>query len=295
MDFARHMKLFLTTVESPGVSARQKVQELQHYFDGAAYTLVESEVLRDDAEAAFNSAVDKLKRKFDARRETALEMLEEALSGKPVAEKDINGLLVFYTELSSAYELAETTGRALDFSTKSTIDTVLRKKLPHLTAKWFKKFIKFRKTNATDLGFSEFLDFIDDEHRLAEMYLRVMGSNTASNNGGKTPLVGAKVAATSASTSGKPGGAATTAGRCAACGAGHALTECSTFRDADADAKRKACALARVCYRCLEGGHIARDCKAEIRCATCQRSHHTWAHTIQREGGAANDAGGASA
>ena len=222
-------------------------------------------------------------------------MLEEALAGKPVTEKDINGLLVFFTELSSAHELAETTGRAADFDTKSTIDAVLRKKLPHLTAKWFKKFIKFRKANATDLGFSEFLEFIDEEHQLAEMYFRVLGSNVANGNGGKTPLVGAKVAATSASTSSKPGGAAATAGRCAACGAGHVLTECSTFRDADADAKRRACATARACYRCLEGGHIARDCKAEVRCTTCQRPHHTWAHAIQREGGAANDAGGANA
>ena len=107
------------------------MQEFQHYFDGAAYKLVESDVLRDDADAAFTAAVARLKRKFDTRQETALEMLEDALSGKPISEKDPQGLLNFYADLSNVHCLAEGTGRALDFDARSTMDTILKKKLPH--------------------------------------------------------------------------------------------------------------------------------------------------------------------
>ena len=195
--------------------------------------------------------------------------------------------------------MAEETGRALDFDTKSTIDAVLKKKLPHLTAKWFKKFVKYRKAQNADLGFTDFLDFVDEEHSLAEMYLRAMGNGGTANGGAKPQIVGAKIAATTATSGGGPGvgGSAPAAGKCALCNATHSLAECSSFRDADVGAKKRACSVARACFRCLEAGHIARDCRAETRCASCQGSHHSWAHTIQpaRDGGAANNAGGGGA
>ena len=226
-------------------------------------------------------------------------MLEATLGGKPISEKDPQGLLNFYADLSRVHCLAEETGRAQDFDAKSTIDAVLKKKLPHLTAKWFKKFVKYRKSNNADLGFSDFLDFVDEEHSLAEMYFRAMGSFGATGGGAKPPVVGAKIAATSAMGGGKSsaGSAAPTPGKCPLCNAAHTLAECHPFRDADAETKRRACSATRACFKCLEPGHIARDCRTETRCTTCQRPHHSWAHAIQpaRDGGAANDAGGGAA
>ena len=46
IDFAKHLKAFSMAVEAPEVSARQKLQEQQHYFEGTAYSLVESDILR---------------------------------------------------------------------------------------------------------------------------------------------------------------------------------------------------------------------------------------------------------
>ena len=152
---------------------------------------------------------------------------------------------------------------------------------------------------SSNLGFTDFLDFIDEEHALAEMYFKAMGGGGTMGGGAKPDIVGAKIAATLATGSGRPsvGNTAPAAGRCAMCNAAHALTDCSSCRDADAEAKKRACSAARACFRCLETGHIARNCRTEIRCASCQQPHHSWAHAIQPscDGGARNDAGGGGA
>ena len=100
---------------------------------------MEADVIREDTEKAFTVAVGKLSKKIGAQREMVMEMLEEALQGKPVVEKDPNNLLKFYAKLQSMYSMAEDTGRAGEFETRSTTDCILKKKLPHLTAKWCRK------------------------------------------------------------------------------------------------------------------------------------------------------------
>ncbi|MEE3021990.1 MAG: hypothetical protein VX367_05025, partial [SAR324 cluster bacterium] len=95
MDFEKHMKIFNEAIEIPGVSKKQMLNEIQHWFEGSAFKLVEAETLRK-TESAVDEVVAKLTKKFGMRQETALEMLDEVLQGKSVDEKDHNGILDFY-------------------------------------------------------------------------------------------------------------------------------------------------------------------------------------------------------
>ena len=270
------MKLFTNAVEAPGVTPRQKLQEFQYYFDGAAYQLIEADTLRDDAEAAVEAATSRLTKTFGARRETAKEMLEEILQGKAVQARDPSTLLDFYAKLLSVYTLAEETGRAADFETPTTIDSILKRKVPFLADKWCKKAVKHFSLHEIELTFKEFLDFINDERSLSERYVRAMGGAVgATQTNSKLP--GAKIAATTASTS-KSGGSATATDCCPLCGATHRLANCDVFKKATAEEKRKACFSARTCYKCLEQGHVAKFCKSDARCETCLRQHLTLMH-----------------
>ena len=100
------------------------------------------------------------------------------------------------------------------------------------------------------------------------------GINT---NQANSKLPGAKIAATSASTS-KGGGSTPTTEACPQCSANHRLVSCDAFKKATADEKRKVCFSARVCYKCLEQGHVAKFCKSDARCETCLRQHLTLMH-----------------
>ena len=111
------------------------------------------------------------------------------------------------------------------------------------------------------------------------------GGNVALRSGGGGGN-GAKVAATLATPATTPKAAVKTAPKstgCVVCGAGHSIAGCEKFRELETGAKKTAVYNAGACFKCLEKGHLARDCKFEGRCATCQRAHHDAAHVLQRD------------
>ena len=288
LDFAKHLKMLYTALDVPGVTTRQRVLELQHYFEGPAFQLIEAETLRDDANAAFETAIAKLIRKFGTRKETALEMLEDALQGKQVPEKDPGALLDFYTKLEGIYTLAAETKRAKDFETKTVVDTILKKKLPHMMEKWFKKVVKFRIQKDGDLQFCDFLGFLDEEHSLAEHLQRANG--VSASNSQKTSNV--KVASTTVSSTKKtsnagnagdaggvrnPGSTEGAAARCTFCSGEHFIGECSNYKKMTGEARKAICMSSRLCFKCLGTDHAARNCK-EKACPTCGHPHHQLLH-----------------
>ena len=156
MDFAKHKKLFNDTMDSPGVTKKQILNEFQHWFEGSAYKLIEAETLRQDAEAAVDEALEKLTRKFGLRNETAAEMLDEVLQGKAIGAKDHNGLLDFYARVMSIHSLACETGKGDEFENRTIIKTIIEKKLPHFRDKWIKKEIKHRANGGSKMSFEIF-------------------------------------------------------------------------------------------------------------------------------------------
>ena len=121
MDFEKHMKLFNEMMEIPGATKKQILNEVQHWFEGSAFKLIE-EMLRK-SESAVDEAVEKLTKKFGMRQETALEMLDEVLQGKAIDEKDHNGMLDFYARLVSVHSFAVETKKADDFENKLVVKT----------------------------------------------------------------------------------------------------------------------------------------------------------------------------
>ena len=277
MDFEKHMKIFNEAMEIPGVSKRQMLNEMQHWFEGSAFKLIEAETLRK-SESAVDEAVTKLTKKFGMRQETALEMLDEVLQGKTVDEKDHNGMLDFYARLVSVHSFAVETKKADDFENKLVVKTIVEKKLPFLKDKWAKKVVRYRKKNNSDLKFADFLEFIDEEQTISEM----LSGYHRSNNQNK-PAASAKISATTANAAAKkdtmPTPVPKTApGLCPRCDGKHGLASCPTYCEMNASDRRKFNKNLGICFRCLEGGHLAKACPSTITCDKCNGFHHPLAH-----------------
>ena len=207
-------------------------------------------------------------------------MLDELLQGKPVPEKDANALLEFYGKLSSTFAIAEETERGHEFETRTTMEAILRKKIPHLSAKWTEKAVKSRINDDKELKFGDFLKFINERHDYLDQYNRTMaGSNSQATSRGTSG--GAKVAATTASSTAPASKPSAKSTGCAACGANHSMSDCKKFAEMETGAKRKVCMSVGACFRCLESGHVASSCKAEVKCEKCQKAHHSAAHDLQ--------------
>ena len=300
MSFAKHMLKFETALEIVGLSEKAKLNEFQHYFEGAAFQLIEAETLeKTDAGEAVRTAIEKLNKKFGLRKESAMEMLEDVLQGKQVGEKDHGGLLMFYCKLQSIYTLAKSTGRGGEFENKMIIESILSKKTPHLTVKWSKRVVKNMMSDGEMLGFETFLEFLDTEHTIAELCYR--NSSQVQNS---KPVGAAKVAATTATAPAKSGGKPTanttaanttaatpTAGSCERCGGQHRIPACDIFKGLSSADKRKFCINTRICYLCLETGHMARNCKSTEMCAICGIGHHTLLHPDESSGAPPTPAG----
>ena len=211
--------------------------EFQHYFEGAALQLVEADLLKKDLDVGYALAVSRLEQKFGLRRVTALEMMDEVLQVKALPEKDANALLEFYGKLAEIYAMAEQTGRAGEFETRTSIEAVLKKKLPHLSVKWTEKAVKCRMNQDRDMTFREFLNFINERHDFLDQLNRTMAGSSFQPSVSKG-AGGAKVAATAAApTTGSTKPAVKTAG-CAACGDAHSMADCAKFAGLETGAKQ---------------------------------------------------------
>jgi hypothetical protein len=62
--------------------------------------------------------------------------------------------------------------------------------------------------------------------------------------------------------------------------ADHALEDCKAFKVLPVAEAKKWIMEAYLCFRCLQPGHGARDCKTDIECSACARNHHTQMHDI---------------
>ena len=119
VDFVQQKRLLENALDVPSMTGRQKMQELPHYFDGAAFSMIEYCLHSDDADAAFDEAMEALKRKFGRKKETVLQTLEDALSRKALSENDADRLLTLFSKLHSKFHAAKAHGKASDFDTAS--------------------------------------------------------------------------------------------------------------------------------------------------------------------------------
>ena len=56
---------------------------------------------------------------------------------------------------------------------------------------------------------------------------------------------------------------------------GHKLTECKAFARKTLEDKIEWIREAKLCFRCLLDKHIAKDCKADIKCTECGSNRHS--------------------
>lgn len=56
--------------------------------------------------------------------------------------------------------------------------------------------------------------------------------------------------------------------------AGHSLSECKAFEGNILDERSEWVLKEKLCFRCLEPGHLSKECKAMVSCGECKSSRH---------------------
>ena len=70
--------------------------------------------------------------------------------------------------------------------------------------------------------------------------------------------------------------------KCYVCDNEHKVLECPTLADSTVAERIQIVKDSRLCFSCLNKGHITRDCRSRKRCDKngCTRFHHQLLHTV---------------
>ena len=80
-----------------------------------------------------------MKKEFGKKRQTAKQLLTDALTGGKLPSKDYAQIKSFALNLEKIYKIAKETKREESFHLSETIYEIIRTKIPHLADKWAKK------------------------------------------------------------------------------------------------------------------------------------------------------------
>ena len=194
-----------------------------------------------------------------------------------------------------------------EFSGFSTINTVgfiaaLVDKLPlEMRRRWVSRALSLQADNGRLAGFADFAHFVIGEAAEANsIYYKAIfpyRPNIRGDGGGaKRPK--AHAFAVSARSNVKTSADVKNIVRnnskddklqCWHCGKSHKLEQCSEFIDLQYAEKKRVVRSKRLCYRCLRGGHVVKDCRSRLACSieSCKSTdHHTLLHLdpVQVEG-----------
>ena len=99
-------------------------------------------------------------------------MLEVLLTGEKVGVKDASGLQSFVLKLENVYAMALVTGRAGEFDKRGLYNSILSKKLPHLSDKWQAKWSKNEVSKGREYRFKDFMEFLKLNSKIAQNIAR---------------------------------------------------------------------------------------------------------------------------
>ena len=157
IDFDEHMKNFLSAVDMPDLSTKDRLKEFQHWFKSLALARINCYMRRTDTDAAFEEAVERLKAEYGNRKQSAEDMLQSTLEGNVIKKHQFEEMSEFIFKVEGTYTLACETNKEGDFDRESVYKRILNKKLPHLKEKWSWYACRLPDDYPT---FRQFLDFL---------------------------------------------------------------------------------------------------------------------------------------
>lgn len=270
---------FQTLIDRKNIPVEEKTYYLRKYVSGPAKKAIEG-YFPLGTESAYNAAWSVLEERYGNPFLVAKAYRDKLDAWPKISSKDSMELQAF-ADFLCCCKTAMLQMKGLEVFNDCNENQKMLAKLPDwLTSRWNRKVMEVQEENHTFPSFSQFVDFISREAKIAcnpitSLFalkpIEIESTKTQKNKG-----YGAKVLATnlnerSVSTS------------CAYCEKlGHSLLNCWKFMSESIHERLNFVQDKKLCFGCLKSGHHSKDCESRANCDTCDKKHPTCLHDNKR-------------
>ncbi|KAK3735590.1 hypothetical protein QZH41_003620 [Actinostola sp. cb2023] len=275
---------FKAMVADAEVSASQETNYLRNFTAGSAQEVVDNFRRRqhEDPAKVLKCLWEELERRFGNTAAITNNLLERLTETAKFHDKDPTGLQTFAdlcADIDSQLQYLPGLG-SLNYP--NVLRPIIESLPSFLRSKWEKEIVKYAlKHQDMYPGFHEFASMIEGQARM-KSHPNVVASGVQDTNISKTRIdilkknvnIGSRsdtnirsVLKTDASNEQEK-----------YClfhqRKGHSLKECKAFDEKTFQERSEWIQKAKLCFRCFEANHIAKDCKADVRCEICESDRH---------------------
>ena len=293
------VKAFETLIESRAIKPRERLHFFGKYVSGEAKEVLNGFMLLD-GEDAYQKAKEMLAKRFGDPFTIATAFRKKLDEWKQIVPNDAIGLRKYADFLvQCATAMKKVSG--LNVLNDIQENHKMVSKLPKwLSTRWARVVYKSKEEKKGFPAFSEFVDFLVTESNIAcdpvnVKFNRNNEKNKRSRDTRKPdpphpkymsrPSPGGLRTFATKSENNNPEKPATNS--CQLCKANHHLDACERFREVGIKEGKKFTRDKRLCFSCLEQGHLSKQCKKRRKCHTCGKLHPTSLHGDLKEN--AND------
>lgn len=277
---------FKAMIQDADVSSDQEICYLHKYTRGEPQRLVDNFRKRqhNNSSKLLKELWVELERRFGNTASITRTLLERLRGTARFEEKDKKKLQEFSDLCTDVdYQLGQLPGLAC-LNYPNAIHPIVQKLPIFLQRKWEKEVVDFAlENNDTYPNFHIFVSMIDKQAKLKNHPNIVAGEISRKKSRPRDPFDETTVLKGET----KINDAETVKEKhcpfhnCE----GHTLTECNTFERKTLQEKTEWIMKAGLCFRCLSDNHIAKDCKAIVKCTKCSSDRHLLLlHLDQKKG-----------
>ncbi|XP_044779809.1 uncharacterized protein LOC123327454 [Drosophila simulans] len=252
---------FTETTEAYQCTALENNQRLVKALKGEARAAVKALLIHPNN---VQEVMEQLRFRYGRPEQLIRSQLESVRDVLPISEPNIARIVPFATKVSNLAAFLKSTKNGIQHLGNPTLMEELIATLPISKRLDWAKHVATIEPYPTVVHFSEWL------HELARLICIV---TDAASKDPKRRLLHASAS--------RLDGKDTNSHKCCPiCEGQHGIKDCEEFHHALPTARIELARKHRICFACLESGHMARFCKKGTKCSVngCQRRHHYLLH-----------------
>ena len=255
-------------------------EKLNHFAGGANPTI------------GYNQAWQELYRRYGQPHIISRSCEERLLKVTKLSQNDVEGLENFAVLLIRCQTSIVSNNDLAALNSVNFLSALVQKLPNHVQRNWVTKALEIEQRHCRLALFGDFVEFVVDQSTKANSTFSRALFSTTHHRGKENPkhsfgnVFATMAPTTSKSTSGASQKSTevkhTKVDKCACCAGKHVVAECPEFRKKSYEERKLFVIDEKLCWRCLQSGHVVKNCRSKLICEvkTCSDKHKATHHTL---------------